>query len=481
MFRIFIIHILITLTSQNYFLFNDIPQAFEDQMIKRFKVRTEDIEGLYSIFAFINLFTAPIGGYISNRIGYELASLYYSAVSVFGCILTYCAFPNNKFIWIIIGRIFYSFWTESVFMNATAMLEKYFRKNGSSLAFSLAFVIYGTIQWISNTFIPDLLLSSRSLEFPFFIVTMISSIQFFASFFLYKYFKEKPLDIRKNKYLDITSKVGSKDQLNNYNTINLGQSKGNSESLNLNFMTQKKELDEETKLTWAHYKTFKPFFWLFFGYYTFVASTIFSMNGALTDMFLVKFKYPYAKAKNFIGIIQLIQTIFMPFFGILLQKFGHKAFAILLCSFFAFLGTLWLLILPPGQSIQTYMACFILGLYYSLYNAATYQSIPMCLPDFSVSLGQGICAAGQQFTLIILPILIGIYSEARTPEAYQSCLYIWLGNSIIGLIFAIILFYVDFTGEKLLTLPEYDSKVKMLREKKNDEFIRISKMVKIQK
>lgn len=242
-----------------------------------------------------------------------------------------------------------------------------------------------------------------------------------------------------------------------------------------NYLANAKEVkNPDTNFTLDHLKSFDTFFWIFVGYYSFVASTMFSMNGALTDFFVVKFNYPYEEAKDFIGLIQLIQIFLMPIFGALLQKFGQKPLAIVLCSLVACLALIWLLFLPSERNISVYPICWLLSFYISLYSAASYQCIPMFLADGAVSLGQGIGAAGQQLVLIVLPYLIGIYSEKRTPAAYQKCLYIWLANSIIGLFFALLVFKLDFFGDKLLTLKESDKRVKEIKERKNKKFLEIS-------
>lgn len=197
--------VLITFFSLNYFLFNDTPQAFESQLIRKFKIQTEQIEFLYSIFAFVNLFTGPIGGIISNRMGYIYSTLVYSVFSSFGCFITYFAFLNGKFKWMIIGRIFFAFWTESSFMNATACLEETFRGSGNSISFSAAFMIYGLVQSLSNTYLPNIYLKKRSLAAPFFVAAIFSTFQFFSCVIYYIFFYKKKFvenSVRSNLVLE---------------------------------------------------------------------------------------------------------------------------------------------------------------------------------------------------------------------------------------------------------------------------------------
>ena len=424
----------------------DFPQAFEDPMISKFGVTTTEIQSLYSIYCFVNAAFAVPSGLMINRLGYGLSATLLGALSFIGAFIIYNGFETDTFGYVMGGRAIYSFGAEASWIISIAIIDERFVGSFATVAMTINYVIARVFSACGNILMPELFLKTRNIKWPFFFETIIGFVQvLFSVYFIVAYEKK---------------------------------TKEEKEAFETSIIIE----DGEQLFTWSHLKTLNPLFWACLGCYAFVAATMYTLTNTITDLIMVRYRYQYQDAKNFLGIIQIVQVILMVPIATLMQKIGYKTIFMSIGSFISVVCIGALIYIDPEPSWKV-MAVFILfAVYFSLYGPAIFPCMTMSIAKDSVSIGLSLATVIQQLTLSLTPIPVGYLAKDRTPQAYQNCLYFIFIIGIIGFIFSLLVIFLDFKYyNSILHLPENCEDVAQLRKQKTKEYQLISKTVSLNK
>ena len=433
--------IIIIFQTFNYSFNVDYPQALEDKLIRKYKVGTEDVEFLYTIYSGISLIAAPLVGIFMNRVGYSKTGIALAVIGYVGMMITYISITENSWEILIIGRSVFSFAGESGAILCVAIVGERFSGSFTTMAMTIMYAFSRVISIASNLGLPEISLLTRTLKIPFFVGVLGSIIQLIFAMIYWIVYDKK-----------------SKDEAND-----------------LDISNQAIDQNEE-RFTLSHIRTLKPLFWSCLMCYTIIGSTMYTLTNTITDLCMIKYGFEYSVAKNFIAVVQFGQVIIMPISGAIMQKYGYKSSFILAGSVLSVISLIWMAMLDLNSSPWVAIWPFILfALYFALYGPAIFPCMTMSLPKDAASIGLSFSTILQQLTLSITPVIVGRLSAPRTPEAYQRCLYFITALAIFGLVLSIIVIIFDRTEGFILHLPENSEEVQKLRHLKNMEFRQITK------
>ena len=427
----------------------DYPQAFEDALIRKFDISTTKIQAMYTIYCYVNTISAPLQALTMNKFSYGMSLMILSAVSFLGSLLIHLSLFNKSYLLMALGRVIYSLGGEAFFNITMAVINERFIGSFTTVAMTVTYMLGKGISAIANYYQPKMLIDSRTLQLPFFTMVVVGFVQFIFCFWFYSCYNKMS---NQERAAHGTSIVKDNEKLN-------------------------PEDQDRPKFTRAHLKTLNPLFWCALGCYTFIPTVMYTFTFAITDFFMFRFGYEYAQAKNFMGILNGLQSFLMPLSGFFMQIFGYKTVFLLAGSILSVVGVGGMMLQPEEPSIGLWIFFMIFTLYFALYGSAIYPCMSMSVAKDSVSIGLSIATIIQQFLLGTTPLIIGELSKDRTPQAYQNCLYFNFVMALIGLSFSVLTFILDFKTGKILFLPENSAKVSEMRKKLNAEYRKITKEV----
>ena len=209
--------------------------------------------------------------------------------------------------------------------------------------------------------------------------------------------------------------------------------------------------------------------------YTFSGATYLVLTGTLTDLMLVRYGYSYDNAKDFNALVQFSQIFFMPVLAVLIHNYGKKSLTVALSGITSMLSLGVMILTPEKPMFWLYPNCLLISLYYSMLTSSVFFCIAQPLSIHSTTIGLSIVTFTHHLVAGIIPYIIGNLAIDRTPHSYQKTLYLIFGNTVLSSIIGIILFLLDYFGEQILHKEESDPNFGEYRDKKNLEFLLITK------
>lgn len=176
---------------------------------------------------------------------------------------------------------------------------------------------------------------------------------------------------------------------------------------------------------------------------TFYAA-VFPFNAFAPDMLFHKFSMSYEKSGQITSLMPLGTLFFTPFFGFLIDRKGKAATAMIF-------GALTLLIVHitfTYTMIPPYLPMILLGVAFSLVPAAMWPSLVKLVPEKEIGTAYGLMYSIQNLGLWGIPILAGYILDASNPGNpetldYTNTMLMFIGLSLLGFVFALMLKYQD--------------------------------------
>lgn len=131
-------------------------------------------------------------------------------------------------------------------------------------------------------------------------------------------------------------------------------------------------------------------------------------------------------------------TVFInPFFGLLVDWFGRRT-GQLLASICVLIGAHLLIY---SAAFGPVLPLLMIGLSFSVFGSVIWPCIPLIVEEKHHATAYGIMAAFQNTAQCLVPLILqGIFRET---DSYRSCEVFLALFASVGLIFAILLWYVD--------------------------------------
>jgi MFS family permease len=170
-------------------------------------------------------------------------------------------------------------------------------------------------------------------------------------------------------------------------------------------------------------------------------------SGFLTETYFKNMSK--VEAQNNAGIYMsipfFISAFVVPLYGIIIDKYGQRAYLSLFASICGFICFIMLYIFPP------ILGLIILGLTYSMFASVIWPAISLVVKKSQVGFAYGVTTSIQNAGLAIFPIFVAdIYSKSKS---YYATLIFFLILMIISIILSLLLINKN---------NEYGSKLKFI-------------------
>lgn len=186
---------------------------------------------------------------------------------------------------------------------------------------------------------------------------------------------------------------------------------------------------------------------------TFYAA-VFPFNAFAPDLLYHKFGMTYEKSGQISSLMPLGTLFFTPFFGFLIDRKGKAATAMIFGAFalllvhLAFAFTM----VPP------YLPMILLGVAFSLVPAAMWPSLVKLVDEKEIGTAYGLMYSIQNLGLWGVPLLAGYILDASNPGSpekldYIATMLMFVGLSLLAVVFAFMLKYQDKKGNYGIDLP----------------------------
>ena len=429
----------------------DFPQMFEAALIQNMGISTFQIEFLYSLGSLPNLVSNIIAALLINRIGIQLVAVIFQAVLMFGVGLTFLAVRGNSYTLLLIGRVFVGLGFDLTFMLQLVTAERWF--SGKFLTFSYglgrSFAYIATA--VSYFFTPRFFLKYRNLEASVMLCMGFCAV-IFVTTAIYAV-----IDIKNEHYLKLKG-GGGEGHGEERDVGGCGEGEGSEDVLG-----------KEFKFKHLKYISIKS--WLYCLQVAMFVQMYYQFTNTATDLLTTRFGLSYETAKNALAIIPLSSAFLIPALSIFYVKYGQKPLGVLFSSLLGLLTYTYLSLLPSSHpGIYLYLGLAMFAFFFSMFAACLWSCLVISVPKQSAGLMIAMAATSQNMLLTVLPLFFSLFYGPRTVSAYQSFLYAMMGYCGLCVVLASAALYLDLKGNRILTMPENDPKVKIIQMKQNKDF-----------
>ena len=183
-------------------------------------------------------------------------------------------------------------------------------------------------------------------------------------------------------------------------------------------------------------------------------SAVFPFNAFAPDLLFHKFGMSYERSGQITSLMPLGTMFFTPFFGFLIDRKGRAATAMI----FGALALLLVHLTFTFTMIPPHVPMILLGVAFSLVPAAMWPSMVKLVDEKEIGSAYGLMYSIQNLGLWAFPILAGYILDASNPGNpetldYTMTMLMFIGLSLLGVIFAVMLKRQDKKGGYGIDLP----------------------------
>ena len=325
-------------------------------------------------------------------------------------------------------------------------VEKWFSGSALTLVIGMSNCCSYCFQSLAAYLLPRIYLKTRSLENPIMLAALYSTVVFGISA-IYAI-----IDLCYSGYLK---------------RVNTDQKKDKEKK-----KVQGPELYMEKPFSFRHLRYIKTKSWLSFIVATLYIQMYYQFTNTATDLFMIRYGMTYQNAKNTVAILPLSNAILIPIFSAIYQKFGQKPLGLFLSAALAVATFLGMTLLPSQDvGAKIYIVAGFLSLFFSMFNSCVYSTLIICIPKESTGFMIAFLVTLQNVLSTGLPVYYSFFYGPRTIQAYQNTLYALAGFCAVCAAICFIFFVADVKGDKMLTLPENDKRVKKMQQKMSADFL----------
>jgi nitrate/nitrite transporter NarK len=206
--------------------------------------------------------------------------------------------------------------------------------------------------------------------------------------------------------------------------------------------------------------TNRSFLFITFLCVTFYAA-VFPFLKYAPDFFFNKFGISRESSGDIASLLPYGTVLFTPLFGWFVDKKGRSASLMIYGSLLLIMVHL----LFSFTSVNPYVLMVLLGIAFSLVPAAMWPSVAKIVPEYRIGTAYGTMFSLQNLGLFAVPILAGTILDTTNPGIsptmiehgarlnYTPTILLFVGFSILGFIFALLLKWDDKTSGYGLELP----------------------------
>ena len=346
---------------------------------------------LYSVYSFPNIILPFIGGLLIALLGLRVMYVVFGVSIIFGQFIFAFGSQWESITLMLIGRVIFGIGGESINICQTAMIVKWYFKSEISFPLGISLTV-SRLGSVLNDVLSPRIANDDDATNAYWFGLMLCILSFVAIIILCMIDYAKDQTMKERDEAESTMRRNDGEALVNSN--------------------------ESWIDTLLH---FNSLFWVISIICLVLYGTVLPFNYIATGFFCdTSLKsYPQSEAKNIAGIYMgvpfLISALMVPVFGIIIDKFGKRAYITLLSGVLCVLSFVLFYLLEP------IIPLIILGLTYSIFAAVIWPSISVVVNnENALGLAYGVTTSLQNLGMAINPIIVaGIYLRYNT---YYACL-----------------------------------------------------------
>jgi hypothetical protein len=315
----------------------DMPQIFEDVIIRNFNKNSVQVESLYSIYSIPNFVMTPLGTYFVGLLGLGLATVLFESLIVGGSIMIFYGFSTVSFSWVFWGRAIYGLGSEVEVILGATIADKWFSGKLLSISQSMARTLGFLGVFLALQIGPNLFLKYRVISYTMFayvIVTFFSFIMAVTYCLIEHNFEAKVakseaiLKVKKKKIVKELEAIEGKGFVNKMiKTVQKlleGASDSGMGSTIILEADQENEADEEKDAPFQvrDIKKFSALFWVTAIGFAIGSNLYLQFVAFSTDCLVQRFGYTFDDAKSTISALPIFAIFFGPVISTVVTKTG---------------------------------------------------------------------------------------------------------------------------------------------------------------
>eukprot|EP01114_Cavostelium_apophysatum_P001925 TRINITY_DN1168_c0_g1_i1.p1 TRINITY_DN1168_c0_g1~~TRINITY_DN1168_c0_g1_i1.p1 ORF type:complete len:492 (+),score=113.30 TRINITY_DN1168_c0_g1_i1:49-1476(+) len=388
----------------NYFAYDEIEPF--DKKMSNIGINETKFGLLYTVYSIPNTVLVFFGGILGDKIGLRLSGFIFVTLVVLGAVIVALAptlhhLTGNTWAFVImcIGRVIFGCGAESLNVIQNSMISRWFA-GGRNLALAMGIVL------------------STSRLGDFIALFFAANIAQFMGGYVYVYWF--------GAILCGVSLVA----VIIYCVMDKATEK---------YFTDRTVNPEENALNFRAVFHFDPRFWLVAIVCCCYYGGIFPFVSIASQFLIDEYGFPAdgVKAGHYASIVTLASMILSPFLGKFLDTVGWRPAFVVLGS---------LAVIPTHICLAFRLAhpiipIIIMGLSFSLVPSALWPAIPIITKEKEIATAFGVMAAIQNSGLALINYVAGKIGASH--YHYAGSMWFFVGMDCIGLLFAIMLFFLD--------------------------------------
>jgi MFS family permease len=176
-----------------------------------------------------------------------------------------------------------------------------------------------------------------------------------------------------------------------------------------------------------------------------------------TDYFQYKYNLSYTTAKNYVAGIPAVIIVGVIIWSNLTQRIGKKGLLLLFSGVISsgcYILMYFIKSNGPDHLIVGLIPVFLIGIWFSLFEASFWSSIAIMCPEKTLGVAYGIANTANNLGLALMPLLYGWLNTPPSYESYEASTIVLTIQALVGLFFCAMVYISDIRGTRRLDLPE---------------------------
>ena len=208
---------------------------------------------------------------------------------------------------------------------------------------------------------------------------------------------------------------------------------------------------EEQKFHIKYIKEMPAKFWVMLIQETAMLNSFMNFIYMGTYYGIARFNEHYMFSKDMPSLMNLMILPVLVALTVWSEQLGKRAAMLVFANCLNIGGAIWLLCMGTNDGGQYPIAVVVIGLSFGIYTSYSWPILSMTVgnPDL-VTFGMTLCLVLESVVEFIVPLIVGYIDIPRDNAAYLKSTWIVFALGAVGLISSIVVFLMDYNGDKCL-------------------------------
>ena len=364
----------------------DLGQSLQTYVERNLGLEDFQYNLIFSIFSIPNIVIPCAGGVIISTLGLRLSYNLFSILIILGMGITTVGAARSDFVLMLFGRFIFALGGDTIIITKSALIAKWFIGKELSFALGVGLSVARLGSSFSSFLAPRMYIWTGELYMPYLVGTFLCIASWIAVLVLNVYDKRADIEEARSPNASKASQTVSFKDIKSFNLL----------------------------------------YYLLLINSVILYSAFFGLLNNLNNLIVSRFGFTPEGAGIVIPIIYVCSIVFTPIIATFVDKRGKRVKCMLIASIVFCLTHLMVAFLPQGTEEEpVYGVIFALlgvGLFYSIYVAVLWPSIPIVVGQRLMSLAYGLIFSVNNLVLAFVPLLLGSIHDKT--QHYKSG-YFW--------------------------------------------------------